>query len=183
MPDLHARLLAEVERRLAIAREASRAHDGATPTGEHWHWECHDCDAPVVINDVVLLDEFLACGACGSYGFDLRSSEKYDTTVGPLPHMAVRYVEELRPVAALHVQINASPDDAIRRYERDLRVLRRHRSFEQKDWSVARGSFTAPGCTHCELTSNDGDPLARNWPCPEITDLAEALGVTIEETT
>ena len=71
----------------------------------------------------------------------------------------------------IHIALN-DPADVILACERDLAVLERHAVIDQRNWSVARGDFTEPACVHCELTSNDGDPLFRDWPCDEIRDLA-----------
>lgn len=79
---------------------------------------------------------------------------------------------------AEHIAAN-DPATVIRHSERDLRVLERHTPFEQRNWSLARGSFTEPGCEHCELTSNDGEALARDWPCDDIQDLVTAYGVEV----
>ena len=55
-----------------------------------------------------------------------------------------------------------SPADSIRRYERDLKVLERH-------YPTTMGG--AP------LSNNDECGCAGFWPCDEITDLAESLGI------
>ena len=85
-------------------------------------------------------------------------------------------VEEIAVFVAEH-----DPADAERRYSAALRVLNRHAVGEQSNWSRDRGSYVEPSCDHCELTSNDGDPLYRDWPCPEIRDLAASLGLDITE--
>ena len=74
-----------------------------------------------------------------------------------------------------------SPDLIIRACRADLDRLERHKSFDQPDWSVGQGGFTAPACEYCELTSNDGDPLSRDWPCAEILSLAEVYAVEVDE--
>lgn len=80
---------------------------------------------------------------------------------------------------ATHIAAN-DPATVLRHCERDLKVLERHGQIEQRNWSAQRGTFTEPACVHCELTSNDGDPLYRDWPCDEVLDLAAAYGVDVD---
>jgi len=86
---------------------------------------------------------------------------------------------DLHEAQQVHIALH-DPADALRRYAGELEVLERHAPFDQEDWSVERGRFTEPGCEHCQLTSNDGDPLYRDWPCPEIRSLASRLGVSVD---
>jgi hypothetical protein len=66
---------------------------------------------------------------------------------------------------------------AIRQVEADLRRLERHAPFEADAWwRSEKGVF----CQHCQLTSNDGDPLSRAWPCDDLLDLAASYGVETE---
>lgn len=161
---LHDKIRSEVERRLAIARAASQSSDGSTPTGEHWQWECNECDTVVEITDVVLLDELVECSHCRHHQFDLRSREEYPSrSVGNLPHFAVRYVQELRPVDGLFVALH-DPADAIRRYEHALWVL------DQHQW-VAPGVNC--GCTDAMCGGHEHIV----WPCDDIVRLAESLGI------
>lgn len=70
---------------------------------------------------------------------------------------------------ARHVELH-DPADALRRYARDRKVLERHERdhiYDEYVWSCVR-------CT-------DGDLVAVEWPCDDIRDLAESLGVPIEE--
>lgn len=107
MADDVATLLARIRARLdadeRIALAASVGNfGGQTPTGEHWHWECTNCDTEVLIT-ITMLDEHMRCPACDSYGLGLRSVESYDPrSVGSLPHMVVD-TEELRPADGLHI--------------------------------------------------------------------------------
>lgn len=90
--------------------------------------------------------------------------------------------ERMGPFAvanATHIAAN-DPATVLRHCERDLKVLERHGQIEQRNWSAQRGTFTEPACVHCELTSNDGDPLYRDWPCDEVLDLAAAYGVDVD---
>ena len=113
--ELHDKIRAEVERRLAVARAASQARGASTPNGEHWRWECSNCDATVEINDVLLLDEFLECPDCESCGLALRSVEQYPTaSVGELPHFVVNSAEEIRPVDGLFITVHDPADAAAR---------------------------------------------------------------------
>lgn len=73
---------------------------------------------------------------------------------------------------ATHVVAN-DPARIIRDCERDLKVLARH----QPAYEGSRE------CGHCELGGSDdiGD-ANRPWPCPEITDLADAYAIAEEVT-
>ncbi|HEY6021021.1 MAG TPA: DUF6221 family protein [Candidatus Paceibacterota bacterium] len=89
----------------AVALAASQDRGSGTPSGEHWQWECGECDKVLAITDVVLLDEILFCPKCESGRVFLRSTEEYKTSsVGLLPHFVVSSAEEQRPVDALHIQ-------------------------------------------------------------------------------
>lgn len=66
--------------------------------------------------------------------------------------------------------VTHDPADALLRYARDRKVLERHERdhiYDEYVWSCVR-------CT-------DGDCVAVEWPCDDIRDLAESLGVPIEE--
>ena len=123
-----------------------------------------------------------------------RGGEWFATFYSPMDEWRVRD----RPTAGQIVEVIADEDCAeqvsehiaaedpafvLRQCARDLKVLERHGRFEQKDWSRERGIFTAPACTYCELTSNDGDGLSRDWPCADLLDLADAYAIAIEEDT
>jgi hypothetical protein len=100
---LVARIRATLDTDEQIAKAASAKDDGSTPTGEHWHWECNQCDTEIAIDPVTVLDEHVTCSACGGYGIALRSVEQYGTAfVGELPHFVVD-TEELTPTDALHL--------------------------------------------------------------------------------
>lgn len=117
--DPHARIRAEVTRRLAIAREAAEY-----------------CPTPWYL------------------GTDQVIDDDSDTVV-----VAFREV-------AAHIVLH-DPADAIRRYERDLRVLQRHTP-------VGR---TRGWCYYCYDAETGDAP----WPCPEITDMATAYGLATGE--
>lgn len=68
--------------------------------------------------------------------------------------------------------------DAILAGERDLGVLERHTVVVRREYFTGEGARDDPQCAWCELTSNDGDPLGRPWPCDEITALAKRYGVS-----
>lgn len=171
-PDtLHAQLEAEIRWRLEVARAASSSEDGSTPTGEHWRWECHNCDTPIALNPVTILDELAECPNCGSCGINIQSVEVYPSrSVGDLPHLVTHSAEEIRPVDALYLALH-DPADAVRRYEGELGVLERHRPAEDMP-SL---------CTWC-MSGTGGDDLDYlPWPCLEITSLARRLGVSVTD--
>ncbi len=106
-----------------VARAASTDRGGSTPGGEHWRWECSNCDTPLPITPVTLLAEFMECPTCASVGVALRSVETYpiDWDKRGLPHFVVSGAEELRPVDGLHLQTH---DPA-----RVLRTVDAHRAI------------------------------------------------------
>lgn len=61
-----------------------------------------------------------------------------------------------------------NPSDAILRYTRDLAVLERHALSR----SSASHAFCAPGCQ-----GGDCSRCGSEYPCPDIHDLAESLGI------
>jgi hypothetical protein len=106
--DLVERLRHALDERERVAIAASGAWDSSTPTGEHWHWECTNCDTPIPITPVTVLDEMLQCPACDGWGIALRSDEQYPTSSfsGTLSHHVVSGTEEVEPVSALHIQMH-----------------------------------------------------------------------------
>lgn len=102
---IHAQL--DIDEGIALAASVGN-FGGQTPTGEHWHWVCNECDTEAPISPVTMLDEHLTCPACGNYGLGLRSVERYGTpTVSGLPHRDLPHMvidtEELRPADGLHL--------------------------------------------------------------------------------
>jgi hypothetical protein len=96
---------ARLDEREAWAKAASELREPGTPTGEHWRWECENCDTPIAPDPAV--DEFLYCPRCGSYGVGLRSVERYPTeSVGALSSFIVSGAEEQPPAAAQHIALN-----------------------------------------------------------------------------
>lgn len=97
----------DADERIALAASVGN-FGGQTPTGEHWHWVCNECDTEAPIDPVTVLDEHLTCPACGNYGLGLRSVERYPSGLQDivdrhtLPHMVVD-TEELRPADGLHI--------------------------------------------------------------------------------
>lgn len=92
----------DADERIALAASVG-TFGGQTATGENWRWECTNCDTEAPITPTTMLDEYLRCPACDSYGLGLRSVEQYDTpSTGGLPHMVVD-TEELRPADGLHI--------------------------------------------------------------------------------
>ena len=90
------------EERVALA--ASQSDYGSTPMGERWRWECTNCDTPIPITAVTVLDEFMQCPECESVGVALRSVEEYPPdSAHPLSHFVISGTEEQRPVDALHI--------------------------------------------------------------------------------
>lgn len=75
------------------------------------------------------------------------------------------------------------PDAALGRYAAARRVLQRHKSMEQENFSRDRGLFTELACEHCDLSASDGEELHRLWPCDDVLDLASSLGISSEEGT
>jgi hypothetical protein len=145
MTDLHERIRAEVERRLEVAK-------AATPGP----WRGGDWNATFGTEE----REINAIEHAPEYGpFPAQRSRDIDTVLV----ISVEDgwdAESFIPNVA-HMILH-DPADAIRRYERDLRVLGRHPAPMQDD-----GPILWTSCRRCR------EP----WPCPEITDLAESLGI------
>lgn len=117
MDDLTARLRTKLDEVEAWARAASQTSDPGTPTGEHWRWECGECDTPITINPVT--DADVECpNGCSSQVF-LRSVEEYPSSVGPLSAAIVPYAQEVPAVAGAFIALH---DPA-----RELRVVAAHR--------------------------------------------------------
>lgn len=137
MTDVRQQLTEALDEAERVALEASRDGESRTATGEHWHWECSNCDTPIPIDGVAVLEEFLSCPACDSCGVGLRSVEQYETrSVGELPHLVTHGAEEIRPVDALHIA-RWSPATVLRLVKRDRELLKKH------DEAVA--FYSAPG--------------------------------------
>lgn len=108
--DTVAGLLARIRARLdtddRVALAASGAWGAQTTTGEHWRWSCDHCDTVITIDPVSVLDTFVQCPNCESYGLGLRSVEHYRASPysdnSMLPHMVVS-TEELAPADAMHL--------------------------------------------------------------------------------
>jgi hypothetical protein len=124
--DIRKQLIEALDAAEVIAQESSRDlfGEGRTVTGEHWRWECSNCDTPIEISDVVLLDELLQCPSCESVGVGLRSIEEYRSTVSSrgLAHLVTHSCEEIRPVDALHIA-RWDPSTVLRLIERDRQLL------------------------------------------------------------
>ncbi len=98
---LHGRL-GEIE---AWATAASQTRDPGTPTGEHWRWECTNCDK--VIDPDPVVDEHVRCLTCETAEVALRSVEEYPTSsVGPLSAFLIPHAEEVPAVAAGFLALN-----------------------------------------------------------------------------
>lgn len=118
-PDLHTRLLAEIER-----REAETRADQARPEALEFVDRC-------------------TCGSGGTvYG--------HEPGCGYEPGLLWLYA-----------------DDALRRYAHYRKVLERHWRTETQDWPPRFGEPPS----YCNNCTDEG------WPCDEIRDLAEALGI------
>ena len=128
--DLVARLRAAIETHMNLALEASRfMFGGQTSDGEHWQWECTNCDTPIPITPVTMLDEMLECPECQSVGVGIRSVERYmgttlvdDAYPYDLPHLVTHSTEEIRPVDGAHI-IAHDPASVLRRCRMDLNIL------------------------------------------------------------
>lgn len=124
--DLVERLRSALDERERVAIAASGAWDSSTPTGEHWHWECTNCDTPIPITPVTVLDEMLQCPACEGWGIALRSDERYPTSsIGTLQHHVVSGSEEVEPVPALHIQMH-DPAHVLRTIQAHRKIVDRH---------------------------------------------------------
>lgn len=120
------KLRATIESRMTLAREASRNRwgDGYTPTGEHWQWECSNCDTPIPITPVTVMDESLECPNCEWVSVDIRSLERYPGHRGDdtLPHLVTHSAEEITPAVGAHI-IAHDPASVLRRLRIDLTLL------------------------------------------------------------
>lgn len=67
---------------------------------------------------------------------------------------------------AAHIALH-DPADAIRRYEYALKVLNRH-AVHVFDGHDAEAFGTAPWCGNCRTNQ---------WPCRDLLNLAESLGI------
>lgn len=170
MSDLVSSLSSALDKREELAKAASSDRGSSTPGGEHWQWECGDCDATLDITPITVLDELLSCPNCEGISVALRSVEEYPTSsVGLLPHFVISYASEQRPVDALFIAAN-DPSWVLRDCEAKRRVLERHAPKR-------RGQYVrCASC--CEPVTAFPDV---EWPCDEIRDLAYALGVEVPE--
>lgn len=126
-PEIHDQIRIEVERRLAIAREA---------------W----LEPPQTWYSVKDLTDKHANGGAGLADFD-----------------------------AAHIALH-DPADAIRRYEYTLRLLdTRHRPVVLRGGAGAKYYKTTLVCATCSPPQFGEDA----WPCPELVDLAESLGIEV----
>lgn len=176
------------------AIEASSDRDSRTEGGEHWRWECSNCDAPVPITDVTVMAKVVECPNCESVGMDLRSVEQYPTrSVGDLPHFVLMGVEELRPVDAGYL-LRYDPSSVLRRVAADRRVLQRHGpimvAVVSDDGSVVEHLTVCAWCSRAEAEWNGVDWIllaeaddARPYesPCKDLVDLAAGYGITTKE--
>ena len=161
--DLVERLRSALDERERVATAASGAWDSTTPTGEHWHWECTNCDTPIPITPVTVLDEMLQCPACDGWGIALRSDERYPTSsIGTLQHHVVSGTEEVEPVPALHIQMH-DPAHVLRTIQAHREILGRH----EPDSPTADD----PYCCWCSRATTPADP-APDWPCPDVRSIA-----------
>lgn len=164
--DLVSWLRSQLDADERIARAVSTYWDGSTPTGERWRWECDNCDTPIPITPVTLLDEFLKCPNCGRVGVGLRSLEEYPTGHGTLMHLVVKGAEEQRPVDALHIA-NHDPAHTLRTVAASRAILAEHDHVFGLDPSYPGGpSF---GCRRCHEW--DGTIWADGW-CNTVRALA-----------
>lgn len=86
----------------AWARAAAVRPTAGPPAGEHWQWECTECDT--VLEPDPAADEHLHCPRCGSFRVSLRSRETYPSSVaGPLPSFAITYAEEQAAGSGGHI--------------------------------------------------------------------------------
>jgi hypothetical protein len=137
--DLHARLHAAITARLEVARAA----------------DVKQGDPEWYVSEVL---------ASGGEHFTVRSRQD---------NRPIARVQRLTDIldgaaAAAHIALH-DPADAIRRYERDLRVLERHTHRSSTTSNAVDGvGQPHPGvCNWCE-------PGRRHWPCVDIRDLLDA---------
>ena len=71
----------------------------------------------------------------------------------------------------------ADPSSVLRRVAAQRRVLERHTPGEQER---PDDPIECKGCTHQHVDLPG--PCWADWPCPEILDLADALGVGVDVT-
>jgi hypothetical protein len=94
------RLRAALDAEEAWARAASQTREPGTPTGEHWRWECNECDTPITINPVT--DAYVECPNQCSAQVSLRSVEEYPTGMSyTLSAFLVSYAEEVPATAGM----------------------------------------------------------------------------------
>lgn len=113
---------------------------------------------PWTVEDAFALVAGCRCGSC-------YESEPYGRMI---PELDGPPRADVSPVLydhdATYVALH-DPADAIRRYEYALKVLDRH----------APAADEPQLCRWCFNSGDEQDYFP--WPCPEITDLAESLGI------
>jgi hypothetical protein len=116
------RLRAAIDETAAWAVAASQTSEPGTPTGEHWRWECCECDTVIEPDPVV--DEFVECPVCGSVGVSLRSEERYQLSwdVRGLPSFPGGSAEEVKAAAAVHI-VRHDPAKVLRRCAVDRKLV------------------------------------------------------------
>jgi hypothetical protein len=151
--DLAAWLLEQITEDEKIAQQASGEEPGTGPDGgEHWHWV--HTEEPLVDQPVDLADD-----DDPPFRTDLRSVERYPTTtVGPLPHFAVAYSEEVEHRVARHI-VTWDPARVLAECDAKRRIALRHTP-------QIIGRPPHPICTYCSAV-----PDAVDWPCPELRDV------------
>lgn len=160
MPDLHSRIAVELDRRLAVARAATKAKPGlwlAYPTHDGQQWTGH--------SHVRAKEETAEKSISRPVAYLIADSLDLQPSAfggDPPPPAAT----------AEHIAM-AAPADAERRYSAALRVLNRHRPFD------ADGQSACTACTDMDRWVESGVAMAAD--CSEIEDLAASLGLDITE--
>lgn len=145
--NLHDRLRAEIGRRLAVARAANAAKPG--------YWAAvttHDGSGYDGLSRVIAVQMTA----------DRTISRHVADGISDVPEPVRAGFEDIEPEAAdvaEHIALH-DPADAIRRYEGELQVLKRHQPTGE----------ALPACEWC----------CQSWVCSDVRSLAHRLGVSVE---
>lgn len=147
-----------------IAEDEAWARSGGRAAGgEHWVWQCSECDTDITPDPS--REEFLQCPRCESWRVAVRSRETYPTdSVGPLPTFVISYAEEQRSEAAGHV-VRWDPARVLAECAAKRRIIEEHDN-------VNDGNCGTCVVGHWGYPTNGGASPAR-WPCPTLLALAQ----------